>query len=109
MTSIAEITCTYFDTSSHTELRPADGFAASPAFDPGTDVSRRLRGAYEATMPELYFGAAPAGLGRDLHDCPFWLDTAPLRDLGCHHGEMSGTMGRRVVAARRHEYRRACG
>lgn len=59
MASIEEITRTYFDTSGATEFRPADGFAASPAFDPGTDVSRRLRGAYEATMPELYFGVAP--------------------------------------------------
>jgi hypothetical protein len=59
MASITEITRTYFDTSGDTEVRPEDGFAASPAFDPGTDVSRRLRGAYEATMPELYFGVAP--------------------------------------------------
>lgn len=57
MTSIDEVTRTHFGGSGDTELRPEGGFAASPAFHPGSSVSRRLRVAYEATMPELYFGA----------------------------------------------------
>lgn len=51
--SVQEIDRTYFNASDDTELRPKDGFAASPAFDPGTDVSLRLRAGYEATVPEL--------------------------------------------------------
>lgn len=41
------------------ELRPEAGFAACPAFDPGSEVSALLRTGYEATMPELYFGTSP--------------------------------------------------
>lgn len=41
------------------ELRPDGGFAASPAFDCDSDVSRQMRRAYEAIMPALYFGAEP--------------------------------------------------
>jgi Nucleotidyl transferase AbiEii toxin, Type IV TA system len=41
------------------ELRPEDGFAASPAFDRNSDISPKMRGAYEAIMPELYFGTEP--------------------------------------------------
>ena len=57
--SVQQIDRAYFKGSDDTELRPKDGFAASPAFDPGTDVSLRLRAGYEATMPELYFGDGP--------------------------------------------------
>jgi hypothetical protein len=38
------------------ELRPQDGFAASPAFDSPGVVSQQMRRAYEAIMPALYFG-----------------------------------------------------
>jgi Nucleotidyl transferase AbiEii toxin, Type IV TA system len=41
------------------ELRPQRGFAASPAFDRSSDVSRQMQGAYEAVMPALYFGTEP--------------------------------------------------
>jgi len=41
------------------ELRPEGGFAASPAFDDSSDVSRHMQGAYEAVMPALYFGTEP--------------------------------------------------
>jgi hypothetical protein len=40
-------------------VRPDGGFATSPPFDPATSASARLRSAYEATMPDLYFGSAP--------------------------------------------------
>ena len=43
MTSVEEVTRTYFRGNDDTELCPKDGFAASSAFDPGTDVSLRLR------------------------------------------------------------------
>ena len=56
MDSIEAITLTYFGDSDDTELRPPAGFGACPAFAPDSDISRRLRSAYEATMPELYFG-----------------------------------------------------
>jgi hypothetical protein len=59
MASVEEVTRTYFCGNDDTELCPKDGFAASSAFDPGTDVSLRLRPAYEATMPELYSEADP--------------------------------------------------
>lgn len=55
--SVEEIDTTHFGGNDDKELRPAGGFAASPAFDLNTDVSQRLRAAYETTMPELYFGA----------------------------------------------------
>jgi predicted nucleotidyltransferase component of viral defense system len=55
--SIDEITRDNFGERVGVELRPAGGFAASLAFDLGSDMSLRLRAAYEATMPELYFGA----------------------------------------------------
>lgn len=57
--SIEQITREHFGGSHDTELRPASGFAASSAFDIGDDVSLRLRATYDATMPELYFGADP--------------------------------------------------
>jgi hypothetical protein len=41
------------------ELRPDGGFAASPAFDRSSDVSRQMQDAYEAIMPALYFGTEP--------------------------------------------------
>jgi hypothetical protein len=44
-------------------MRPQRGFAASAAFDPEIAVSLRLRAAYEATMPELYFGLTHCRLG----------------------------------------------
>jgi virulence-associated protein VagC len=59
MASVEEVTRTYFRGNDDTELCPKDGFAASSAFDPGTDVSLRLRPAYGATMPELYSEADP--------------------------------------------------
>lgn len=57
--SIDEINRTYFDATKGASVRPEGGFAISPAFDPTTSVSARLRAAYEATMPELYFGTGP--------------------------------------------------
>lgn len=59
MASVEEVTRTYFRGNDDTELRPKNGVTANSAFDPGTDVSLRLRPAYEATMPELYFEADP--------------------------------------------------
>ncbi len=59
MSSVEETTRTYFSGGDGTELRPPGGFGTSPAFDPKSDISLRLRAAYEATMPELYFGAEP--------------------------------------------------
>jgi hypothetical protein len=59
MSSVEEITRTYFNGGDGTELRPPEGFGTSPAFDPESDISLRLRAAYEATMPELYFGTEP--------------------------------------------------
>ncbi len=56
--SIGEVTHAHFG-GSDTEVRPADGFAATAAFDTDSDVSRRLRRAYDASMPELYFGSEP--------------------------------------------------
>lgn len=41
------------------EQRPEGGFAASLAFDRSSDVSRRMRDAYETVMPALYFGIEP--------------------------------------------------
>ena len=58
MGSVEDITRRYFGTEI-TEVRPAEGFAACPAFDPRSEVSTLLRAGYEATMPELYFGAEP--------------------------------------------------
>lgn len=58
MASVEDITRRYF-AAPEAEVRPADGFAACPAFDPESKVSMLLRASYEATMPELYFGAAP--------------------------------------------------
>lgn len=55
MTSVADITRKYFS-GEDTEVRPAGGFAACPAFDPDSEVSTLLRTGYEETMPELYFG-----------------------------------------------------
>lgn len=57
--SIDETTRTHFAGTDDAELRPAGGFAASKAFELGSEVSQRFRTAYEATMPELYFGADP--------------------------------------------------
>ena len=57
--SIDEITRAYFGGPVGVSVRPEDGFASSPAFDPSTSASARLRASYEATMPELYFGADP--------------------------------------------------
>jgi hypothetical protein len=53
MRSISEVSESFFGGG---ELRPADGWARSPAFDPDRDSSRRLRAAYAATMADLYFG-----------------------------------------------------
>lgn len=57
--SIDEVAQKYFGGTQGVSGRPAGGFAGSPAFDPTTSASARLRTAYEATMPELYFGNAP--------------------------------------------------
>lgn len=57
--SIDDITRRYFSGGEDTELRPAGGFADSPAFDPVADASLRLQVAYERTMPELHFGVFP--------------------------------------------------
>lgn len=57
--SIEEITRDHFGGSDETELRPAYGFATSPALDLDAAASLRLRAAYETTMPELYFGSSP--------------------------------------------------
>lgn len=57
--SIDEITQKYFGGTASESTRPEGGFASSPAFDLTTSASARLRTAYEATMPELYFGSDP--------------------------------------------------
>lgn len=57
--SIDEITQKFFGGTEGESTRPEDGFASSPAFDLTTSTSARLRAAYEATMPELYFGTDP--------------------------------------------------
>lgn len=57
--SIDEITQRFFGGADGVSARPDGGFATSPAFDPATSVSDRLRAAYELTMPELYFGRDP--------------------------------------------------
>lgn len=67
--NIAAITRAYFGGGDDIELRPAGGFASSPAFDPGTEVSARLRAAYEATMPELYFGVGPLPTWDEICSC----------------------------------------
>jgi len=59
MRDIDEITVAFFGGSKDASGRPAGGFAFSPAFDPATSASIRLRTAYETTMPQLYFGHAP--------------------------------------------------
>lgn len=59
MASVEEVTRTYFRGNDDTELCPKDGFAASSAFDRGTDVSMCLRPAYEASMLELFSEADP--------------------------------------------------
>ncbi len=58
MRSVEEINRTFF-AGDGIEVRPAGGFASCPAFDPTSDISTRLRAAYESTMPELYFGTGP--------------------------------------------------
>ena len=57
--SIDEITQRFFGGDDGVSVRPEDGFATSPAFDPATSISDRLRATYETTMPELYFGHDP--------------------------------------------------
>lgn len=59
MENIEAVTRTYFGSREDAELRPPGGFATCPAFAPDSAVSLRLRSAYEATMPELYFGTDP--------------------------------------------------
>ena len=58
MRSVEEINHQFFG-GGGVEVRPAGGFSTCPAFDSASDVSSRLKPAYEATMPELYFGADP--------------------------------------------------
>jgi hypothetical protein len=57
--SIEGVNRRYFPGITNAELRPPSGFADSPAFDTATDASQRLRVVYDATMPELYYGAPP--------------------------------------------------
>ncbi len=57
--SIDEITLRFFSGADGISARPDGGFATSPAFDPTTSTSSRLRTAYDLTMPELYFGSDP--------------------------------------------------
>jgi predicted nucleotidyltransferase component of viral defense system len=64
--SIEDIDRTYFGRGEGVELRPAAGFASSAAFDLDNDVSRRLRAAYEVTMPELHFGTSPPPTWEDI-------------------------------------------
>ena len=59
LNNIAAITRRYFSGGGEIELRPSQGFAASPAFDPASGASVRLRGTYGATMSDLYFGTNP--------------------------------------------------
>ncbi|HWL38314.1 MAG TPA: nucleotidyl transferase AbiEii/AbiGii toxin family protein [Frankiaceae bacterium] len=56
--SIEDIDRTYFGREEAVSVRPPDGFGSSLAFDVTSDASRRLRAAYEATIPDLYFGPA---------------------------------------------------
>lgn len=57
MASIEETSQEAFNATG--DLRPNGGFAASPAFDGDSDVSRQMHHAYEAIMPALYFGTEP--------------------------------------------------
>jgi len=57
MTSIEENSREEFGVTG--DLRPAGGFATSPAFDRNSDVSRQMQRAYETIMPALYFGTDP--------------------------------------------------
>jgi hypothetical protein len=59
ISSIDEVTRRFFGGTEGESVRPHDGFASSPAFEPTTSTSARLKAAYETTMPELYFGNAP--------------------------------------------------
>jgi len=59
MGGIDEITQRFFGGAVGVSARPDGGFATSPAFDSATSASGRCRAAYEATMPELYFGSNP--------------------------------------------------
>ena len=59
MRSIKEFNRALFRLGDGIEVRPAGGFGTCPAFDSTTDISTQLRATYEATMPELYFGARP--------------------------------------------------
>lgn len=57
---IEEITRSYFEKpGSPVEIRPAEGYAQSPAFGLGSVACTKLQTVYEATMPQLYYGAAP--------------------------------------------------
>lgn len=57
--SIDEVTRSHWGGTESQSVRPGGGFASSPAFDPSSPVAAELRAAYEATMPELYFGKDP--------------------------------------------------
>lgn len=57
--SIDEINQRFFGGDEGVSVRPDDGFATCPAFDPATSISGRLRAMYDTTMPELYFGNDP--------------------------------------------------
>jgi hypothetical protein len=57
---IGDITRLYFiNPEEELETSPPGGFMTSPGFQPGSEVSERLRSAYEETMPRFYFGADP--------------------------------------------------
>ncbi|MGH3851545.1 MAG: nucleotidyl transferase AbiEii/AbiGii toxin family protein, partial [Pseudonocardiaceae bacterium] len=57
MASVEEISRRFFRGSE--QVRPTEGFAACPAFDPESPESALFRAGYETTMPELYFGVTP--------------------------------------------------
>ena len=64
--SIKEIDQTYF--KGGTDVRPAGGFATCPAFDSTSDISTQFQEAYEATMPDLYFGTSPLPTWEEICD-----------------------------------------
>ena len=57
--NIDDVTQRFFRGDKGVSIRPNEGFANSPAFDPATSISTRLRATYDRTMPELYFGKDP--------------------------------------------------
>ena len=56
---IEQVSHQHFATRAVGELRPEGGFRHSPAFDLSSDVSDRLRVAYESDIEDLSYGTAP--------------------------------------------------